>query len=85
MKVLLSHRIFYWGWVRLLLGTLQMACSTYAVFLIFQIGFQPVTWAFVLGAFAAGGVSRLLYRGRQDPDLKKNIKDGDPVKRATLD
>jgi hypothetical protein len=69
MKPFLSRKLLYWGWARLLIGAFQMACSAYAVFLIFQIGFQLITWALILGAFAATGVSRLLYRGRPDPDL----------------
>jgi hypothetical protein len=60
-----------------------MACSAYAVFLIFQIGFQPITWALILGAFAATGVSRRLYQGRPDPDLEKRIQEGGLADRAT--
>ncbi len=76
MKFALSHRIVYWGWLRLAVGVIQMASSTYAIFLILQIGFQPATWAFILGAFAATAVSRLLYRGKPDPNTRTRIDDG---------
>lgn len=70
MRPPLSLKVVHWGWVRLVLGVLQISCSAYAVFLIFQIGLQPIAWVFIFAAFAATGVSRLLYRGRPGPALE---------------
>ncbi len=76
MKIARSPRILYWGWLRLAVGVIQMACSAYAAFLIFQVGFQPATWEFIVGAIAATAISRLLYRGEPDPKLDTRINDG---------
>lgn len=66
---LLSKRLAYWGWLRMLLGAIQMACAASAVFAIFRVGLEPITWALIFGAFASTAISRLLYRGRRDPNL----------------
>jgi hypothetical protein len=70
IRILSSKRILYWGWLRMALGVVQMSCALSAAFAIFAVGLQPVTWALVIGAFAATALSRLLYRGQPDPNLK---------------
>ena len=66
----LSKRLLLWGWLRMLLGVLQMSCSVAAVWAIFQIGFEPLTWELIFVAAGASIVSRLLFRGRKDPQVE---------------
>jgi len=61
-----KERLFFWGWLRLFVGTLQMASSVTAVLLIIQVGFEAATWAFIALSLAATAASHLLYRGRSD-------------------
>ena len=45
-----SRFIWYWGWLRLLFGILQMTLSAIAVLLMFKNGLTVSTWVFVIGA-----------------------------------
>lgn len=65
------QNVVYWGWFRLALGVLQMSCSAYAVFLIFWLGLEPVTWGFIAAAIGLTALSRLLFRGRRNVDLEQ--------------
>ena len=60
-----------WGWLRLLLGWMQMSLAAAGLVALLTVGFHPVTWAFVVGATVATIVSRLLYHGRPAPKLER--------------
>lgn len=69
------NRLLYWGWLRMVLGVLQMSSAAAAVYAVFKIGFEDVTVALVLLAFATTALSRWLYRGKPDPSLEKKSCD----------
>jgi|GEM_PF-2950575 len=56
---------FVGGWLRIFLGTVQIVCATTTMILLFTVGITPMTWGFVLGAFTAIVISRLLCGRRQ--------------------
>ena len=68
----LLKRVVYWGWLRMVLGAIQMTCSVSAIFALFRVGFEPVTYALIGGAFGATALSRFLYRGRPDPKVQQD-------------
>ena len=59
-----------WGWLRLFLGFAQISLVAMAAGSLFTAGLDSLTWVFVLAATAATISSRVLYRGRADPQLK---------------
>jgi len=70
MNVASGHKLV-WGWLRLLLGLAQMCLAAAGFILLITVGVQPVTLLFLAGATAATIASRLLYRGRRGPTLKR--------------
>lgn len=70
MNVASGHKLV-WGWLRLLLGLAQMCLAAAGFILLITVGVQPVTLLFLAGATAATIASRLLYRGRRGPKLKR--------------
>ena len=66
---------FIWGWLRLILGWAQMSLAAAGFGALLVVGNHPVTWAFGIGAMVATVVSRLLYHGKPDPELKGNKED----------
>lgn len=64
------HKIL-WGWLRLFLGSAQVLLAAGSVGAVITIGLHPVTWAFGMAATTATIISRLLYHGCPDPDLKR--------------
>jgi hypothetical protein len=40
-----KHKLI-WGWLRLVLGWVQISCALIAVVLLISIGFQLLTWVF---------------------------------------
>jgi hypothetical protein len=69
------HKLI-WGWLRLFLGFLQMSLVAMSVGALLTIGIHPLTWTFVIGATLATVASLFIYRGRKDPGLKEEEKDG---------
>jgi hypothetical protein len=63
-----QHKLI-WGWLRFFLGYTQMSLAVVALGALVTVGVRPITWAFAIGATAATIVSRLIYHGRQDPNL----------------
>jgi hypothetical protein len=59
-----------WGWLRLFLALVQISLVPMAVGSLLTLGLHPLTWFCVLTATSAAIVSRLLYRGQSDPDLR---------------
>lgn len=72
MPGLTSKEVVVWGWLRLLLGALQVGLSAAAVVALFAIGLETETWALIAAAMAATCVSRLLYGGSRGPRFDKN-------------
>lgn len=64
------HKII-WGWLRLFLGCAQVLLAAGSVGALITIGLHPMTWAFGMAATTATIISRLLYHGGPDPDLKR--------------
>lgn len=60
-----------WGWLRMILGALQLALAPLALILVFTLGiYDRRTWMLVILTTLITGISRLLYGGRTDPRLK---------------
>jgi hypothetical protein len=70
-----TRRKLVWGWLRLLLGWLQMSLVAASVGALLTVGLHPITYVFVALATAAALTSRLLYHGRIDPSLKETPTD----------
>jgi len=66
-----AHHKLVWGWLRLVLGFLQMGLVAAALGSLITAGLHWITWLFVVGATAATVTSRLIYHGRPDPTLKR--------------
>jgi hypothetical protein len=61
-----------WGWLRMILGALQMTLAPLALFLVFSLGiYDERTWILIVLTTLVTGISRLLYRGRPDPRILK--------------
>lgn len=71
MNEVTKHKLI-WGWLRLVLGWVQISCALIAVVLLIAIGFQLLTWLFFGGAIVAIITSRLLYHGQSGPLLNKD-------------
>ena len=67
-----------WGWLRLLLGTAQMMLSVMGVVALVRLGLHPTTLILVGCASTATLISRLLYRGKAQPDLPPADTETDP-------
>lgn len=65
-----------WGWLRLLLGWLQMSLAAAGFGALLVLGHHPLTWALAIAALVAVVISRLLYHGKPDPKLKWKKGDG---------
>jgi hypothetical protein len=65
MRSLSESRGFVWGWMRLLVGLLQMGLSAGAFISLIVVGLAPISLWFVIGATAATSVSLIVYRGRR--------------------
>lgn len=61
------EKLLLWGWLRMVLGAVQMAASVAAVVVLFRDGLGPVAWILVGVACAATLLSRFLYRGFDGP------------------
>ena len=64
------HKLI-WGWLRLVLGFMQVLLSTAGFALLLTIGLHPLMWVFFALATAATLTSRLLYHGRATSKPKK--------------
>ncbi|HEV7375254.1 MAG TPA: hypothetical protein VGN95_11095 [Pyrinomonadaceae bacterium] len=65
------HKLL-WGWLRLLLGTIQIVCAPLAIYALLLGGvYHPVTLLLIAGATLATIISWLLYHGRSDLRLNK--------------
>jgi hypothetical protein len=64
-----TRRVRLWGWLRFVLGVLQMVLALAGAVALFTVGLRPVTWGLVAGATAASGLSRWWYRSRPLKDL----------------
>jgi len=62
------HKLI-WGWLRALLGIAQMSLVVSSAILLFSVGLRPFTYACVIAATMLTVISRILYRGRSDPNL----------------
>lgn len=62
---------FIWGWLRLLLGFLQMSLLAAARGALLMVGLHWLTWALIAGSAVTGLTSYLLYRGQADPHLDR--------------
>jgi hypothetical protein len=63
-----------WGGLRFFLGLAQMWLAIASLTLLFTIGLRAVTVVVVIAATGATVISRLLYRGRPDPNLEGETK-----------
>jgi hypothetical protein len=70
-----TRRKLIWGWLRLLLGWLQMSLVAVSIGALLTVGLHPITYVFVAVATAAAVASRLLYHGHVDPSLKERPTD----------
>ena len=61
---------FYWGWLRIILGQVQMSSAIIAFSFACVVG--AATPTYVAGAVALTSLvlSRILYGGRSDPNLR---------------
>ena len=59
--------VIVWGWLRIVIGLLQMGLSVAAFTLLIRYGFEPISIWCVGGATAATAVSLYLYRRRKRP------------------
>lgn len=69
-----EHRLF-WGWIRFVLGLVQISFALHAVFIWAREG---LVWRVAVAAMVASVaaiVSRLLYRGRPDPRIEVSLQD----------
>lgn len=80
LKRAFSTSTFYWGWLRLLIGSIQMVSSVYAAYLLFAIGLQPQTLVLIGCSVGATGLSWLLYRGRSNPHLENLTREDSDTK-----
>jgi hypothetical protein len=60
---------FVWGWLRLFLGWAQMSFAILGGVFLLVVGVRPITWVFVIAAATSTVASRLIYRGRKDPEI----------------
>ena len=63
---------FVWGWLRLLLGFLQMGLVAACLGALFTVWLHPITYAFLISATLFAIISRLIYRGRAAPPSAGN-------------
>jgi hypothetical protein len=59
-----------WGWLRLSLGFAQMSMVAAAIGSFLVVRLKPLTWIFAIAATTFSVMSRLIYHGRSDPNLK---------------
>lgn len=78
----LQH-VFYWGWLRLILGVAQTSLSVVSLWLLVTVGLHPVTWASVGGATVATFLSRILYRGHHGHHAPLKSDQGAAAERHT--
>ena len=74
MNASTQHNVV-WGGLRFFLGLTQMWLALAGLTLLVIVCLRPVTVALVIAATVATVVSRLLYRGRPDPELKGEKSD----------
>jgi hypothetical protein len=67
------HKLI-WGWLRLFLGFAQMSLVAMGVGVFLTVGLHWITYVFVIAATVATIISRLLYRGKSDPELEPEKK-----------
>lgn len=61
-----------WGWLRMILGALQLTLAPLSIILLFTLGiYDERTWILVILTTLITGISRLLYQGRPDPRISK--------------
>lgn len=60
-----TSEVWMWGWLRLILGLLQISFSAAGATALLTIGFRPLTWVFTAGATATTITSLLLYHGQR--------------------
>lgn len=63
------HKLI-WGWLRFFLAFAQISLVPMAVGAGLAVGPWRITWMFIIGATVAAVISRLIYRGRKDPNLE---------------
>lgn len=73
MNASTRHKVV-WGGLRFFLGLAQMWLAIAGVTLLVMVGLQTVTVVVVIAATVAAVISRLLYRGRPDPNLEGEKK-----------
>ena len=65
-----KHRLV-WGWLRVILGHLQMWTAIIGLAFFCVEGSTTITWVFVGSAGVCLIISRVLYGGRSDPGPRK--------------
>lgn len=60
MPGLTAKDVVVWGWLRLLLGAVQIGSAAAAVVALFTLGLHAETWVLVGAATAATVASRML-------------------------
>jgi hypothetical protein len=68
------HKLI-WGWLRLFLGFAQMSLVALGIGALITVGVRRITVVFAIMATTATVMSRLIYRGKPDPRLKKQNDD----------
>lgn len=58
-----TRAVFVWGWLRLVLGVMQMGFSLAALIRLAEGNLDSITWLLAGAACAATLISRLAYRG----------------------
>lgn len=65
---------FVWGWLRMILGILQLTLAPLALLVLFKQGIEDeLTWVLVILTTLITGISRLLYNGRRTPEMKDKL------------
>jgi hypothetical protein len=66
----ITKQNFIWGWLRMILGALQLTLAPLAIFVLLARGlYATSTWILILLATLATGLSRILYGGQSDPRI----------------
>jgi uncharacterized membrane protein len=68
---MITHHELFWGWLRLVLGIMQMVLAVAGIITLIVYGLHNITLIFFAGATAAMVISRLIYSGRSGPNLEK--------------
>lgn len=65
----MKRHAFIWGWLRMALGIGQMSFAAVSIITLIAVGLRPLTYALAAVATCLAVISRILYRGRKDPEL----------------